>query len=291
MTTIRQIEHYAEIMFAFEPKIRYFVEVESAEGVVFCAYEAEEPIGLVCLRKQINAFDIAYLYTKEAHRRQGIASRLMDHAVDYAKKQDKSLRFRILKSNEYAPVCMAIAHSLNMKLSEEMIFFALTVNAESKRAWEEYRPRALEMIVNIKKKMGNHQIISFDEADPVVLNRLRDKIGKELPGLNPFALLQLNTEFSFLLLQGSEPIAFNAVRTIGNKMIFEISSAQKGMSIIEIVPVFFNKLFDSPIERVTCMVCNYNQAGLNHVKKRFGFLFKEHNRQIIYVIYFHSITR
>ncbi len=91
MTTIRQIERYADIMFAFEPKIRYFAEVESAEGAVFCAYEDGEPIGLVCLRKQINAFDIAYLYTKETHRRQGIAGNLMDHALDFNLKKGRGI--------------------------------------------------------------------------------------------------------------------------------------------------------------------------------------------------------
>ncbi len=282
MTEIKQVKQYSDIMFSFEPKVRYFAEIEAAGGALFCAYEDKEPIGIVCLRKQANIIDTTYLYVSEVHRKKGIAKELMKSAVAFAKKEDKHLHFRVIENNEYANVCMKIVKALDMQKQGEMTFFGLDINTESKKAWEDYKPQVLKTIERIERRAGKQSVISFADASEELLNKIKVKIGKELPMLDPFALPDLNEEFSVIVLFGDEPVAFNAVRTIGKKMIYEISAAQKGATIIAAVPVFFNKLFNSDIERVSCIVYNDNPAGLNHAKGRFGFLFKESNHQTIF---------
>lgn len=285
---IKQIARYSDIMFAFPPKIRYFAEIESKNGTVFCAYENDEPVGVICLSKQVNAFDTAYIYVNEAYRRRGIARSLTEHAAAYAKDEETTLRFRVISGGKYASVCERIARSLHTQPCEEMTFFVLDVNTETKRVWEDYLPGAEKLLAKLESKTGRLQVVSFREAsemEDTPLYRLRDKIGAELPALDPFALPELDIDFSFLLLKNGEPVAFTAVRTIGRNMVYEISAAQYGTgTMMAIAPRFFGKLFDSHIERVVCMVYNNNQAGLTHVAKRFGFLFKERNRQTVYAI-------
>lgn len=285
MPVIKQINNYSEIMFFFEPKIRYFADIEAANGVVFCAYDDDEPIGVICLREQVNIFDTAYLYTKEAYRKKGIAKSLMKHATDYTEKKRKNFHFRILEKSEYASFCERTVKAMNMQPIREMTFFQFRINEESRRLWEDYRIKISSIVEKVEKRTGKQQVISFADAEQSVLKKLKDKIGNELPGLNPFTLPSFDKEYSFIVLLDGEPIAFNAVRTIGNKMIYEISAAKKGMTTIVGVPVFFDKLFASDIERVSCVVDNANSRGLNHAKGRFGFLFKECNRQITYALF------
>jgi len=71
---------------------------------------------------------------------------------------------------------------------------------------------------------------------------------------------------------------------MGRKMVYEISSAQKGSkaTMMAIAPRFLDKLFESDIELVSGLVYDNNPAGMNHIAKRFGFLVKEGNKQTSY---------
>ena len=267
-------------MFAFEPKVRYFAEVEAADGIVFCAFKDDEPTGIICLRNSTNAVDIAYLYVQDECRKQGIAKRLAEHALGYAKEQEKSLQLRISNGSDFSAALSKIAESLDMQYYGESIFLKLDINEETKRLWDDNSPEFREIAQRLSKR---YRVISFAEAEPVTLKRLQNKIGNKLPGLNPFTLPDLNYEFSFIALHGEEPVAFNAVRTIGDKMIYEISAAGKGSTVMAGIPDFFDKLFASDIKHVVCTVYSNNKEGLKHASIRFGFLFKESNRQAIYI--------
>jgi GNAT superfamily N-acetyltransferase len=282
---IRRIQHYADVMFSFPPKLRYFAEVEAANGELFCAYEGENPVGIVCLRRQGGGFGTAYLYVREERRWQGIATCLMRHAADFVTGQGKALYFRVLERGECAPACARIADTLSFRLSSEAVFFSVEVNPASKHLWEEYRPKLVEGITRVERKTGPHQITTFADAGEVVLEQLKKKIGTSLPGyLDPFALPDFSPEYSLIVMRKGEPIAFHAARVIGQKMISELSSAERGRTLLPAGPVFFDRLFDSDIQKLTCIVNSGNAAGMNHVRGRFGFLFRESNRQTVYII-------
>jgi GNAT superfamily N-acetyltransferase len=280
---IRQVHQYTEIMFAFPPKARWFAETEAAGGAIFCAYASGTPVGFVCLKKQQGNFDTVYLYVNEPYRRKGVATKLTEHAAAYAEKENAALQLRVLSNNPFVSALEKIALSLQMRRSQEMTFFRLDVNEHSKKQWEDYRPKIMGFVERAERKLGNSSIIPFAEADDALLDKVRAMIGKELPLLDPFALQGLNPHFSLIITHNGEIVAINAVRTFGRKMVYEISAAQKGKTIIAGVPVFFDKLFASDTETVTCMVHNDNAEGLNHAKGRFGFLFKESGGQTVYV--------
>jgi len=283
MKNIKKAENYPSIMFFFEPKLRYFFGLaENSGGAVFCMYEDDVPVGVVCLEKQKSNLDVSYLYTNEERRKEGLATDLIKHAAAYAEKTTLSLRFRVLEKNPYYSALLSIANKLGLSPIDEMLFFRLDINSETKKLWEDYRPKLINVIKRLDKRMGEHEVISFGEADEALLQKLRDKIGRELPGLNPYDLPDINPDFSLLLIHAGEIVAINAVRTIGKKMVYDISSAQKGMTLTAGVPAFFDKLFASDIECVTCMVRSDNHEGLNHARGRYGFLFKENGRQVVY---------
>jgi len=170
-----------------------------------------------------------------------------------------------------------------MNPQSEMFFYTLNVNEQTKRVWEDYRPKMLALVEALEKRTGKQQVVSFAEADPALLKHLHEKIGGDLPGLDPFALPDINSDFSFIALSDGEPVAFNAARTIGRKMVYEISAAQYGKSTMSQIAVrFLDKLFDSDIERVSSVVRGENNAGISHAERRFGFLFKRSGKQIIY---------
>ncbi|MCL2080044.1 MAG: GNAT family N-acetyltransferase [Oscillospiraceae bacterium] len=285
MTAVRQVENYMDVMFCFPPKVRYFAQVEAAGGTLLGAYdEAGIPVGIVCLKTMRYAYDTVYLYVNEQNRRQGIAKSLMRRAADIAKGEGKTLRLRALQNSKSRSAVLKIAQGMDMCLDEEMTFFRLNVNVKSKELWEEARPKIMQMVERVDKKRGAHQVIAFEDADEKLIGQLREMIGTSLPGLDPFALPEFDPHFSLIILHGGEIAAVNAVRTIGRKMVYEISSARKNSTIIAGVPVFFDRLFASEIELVSCVVRDDNPAGLNHAGKRFGFLFKESGRQSVYIL-------
>ena len=280
---IKKVESYPAVMFFFAPKIRFFYQTATAsDGAVFCMYEETAPVGIICLEKQKRDLDVAYLYTNEEHRRKNIASDLVKHAAEYAENEGLSLRFRVLENNPHKAALIKIAEKQGFSPIDEMFFFRLEVNKDTKKLWEAYRPKLINIINKLDKRMGKHEIVTFGEASEELLQNLRDKIGRELPGLNPYDLPDINPDFSLIIMHADEIVAVNAVRTIGKKMIYDISSAQKGMTIAAGVPVFFDKLFSSDIECVTCMVRSDNHEGLNHARGRYGFLFKENGKQTVY---------
>jgi GNAT superfamily N-acetyltransferase len=284
MISIQPIPCYTDVMFAFPPKLRYFAEVEAANGAVVCAFQDAVPVGVVCLRNQTYNIDIAYLYVDEANRRQGIAAALVSHAVRYANDQGTLLCFRVLQNSEYAPACTAIADRLGLHPCGRAMLFSMEVNAASKLLWEEYKPKLADKIARVETKTGKHEVVTFAEAGEAVLGRLREKIGSSLPGyLNPFTLPDLNPMLSVIVLRRGEPVAFHAARTIGEKMICEISSAEKGSTLLPAAPVFFEMLFSSEVKKCTAVVYSDNAAGKNHTKGRLGFLFRESNKQTTYI--------
>ena len=281
---IKRVERYTDVMFSFPAKLRYFAEVEAANGALFCAYDNGAPAGIICLKDQGNAFDTAYLYVNDEKRRQGFALRLTEYAACYARSLSKTMRFRVLENSEYSPALLKIAQSLNMKRGADMIFFKLEVNAQTRKLWQDYKPGLAARIARIEKRFGESRPVTFTEAGQDLLDRLKAEIGVELPWLDPFALPDLNPDFSIVVTHGDKITGFNAVRTIGRKMIYEISSATYGITLAAGVPVFFDKLFASDIEIVTCAVYGDNQAGLSHAQGQFGFLFKESGRQTVYIL-------
>ena len=283
MNTVKQVKNYRDVMFNFPPKLRYFAEVEAAGGALFCSYDGGKPTGIICLKDIGAAFDTAYLFVNEAYRRQGIAKSLVGHACDYVKTKGCNLHLRVVENSNSALAVAKIAQGMDMRPSKTMTFFRMEVNAKSKKLWEEACPKIMEMVEKIDKKKGPHHVIPFEEADDGLIGRLRSMVGNELPGLDPFALPDFDTHFSLIIMHGGEIEAVNAVRMIGRKMVYEISAARKGSTILAGVPVFFDRLFASEIEIVSCMVYNDNHEGMNHVSKRFGFLFKESGRQTVYI--------
>jgi ribosomal protein S18 acetylase RimI-like enzyme len=284
MYVIKQIERYTDIMFSFEPKIRYFADT-AANGAVFCAFINNEPAGIICLRGHTSFFDTFYIYVKEAHRNQGIASALTAYAANAAKSEGKRLRFRIVQRSEYAAYLKKLVQKLNMQLAGESTFFRLNINQETRSLWEAYRQKIIEMIAKVEKKTGKQRVISYAEADKALLNQLNSNICHDLPeGLNPFSLPGIDLNFSIIVIRvnDGEPIACNAVRIFGKKMIYDLSYAQKGQTGIAGALVFFDRLYASGIEQVTCVVHNSNIAGMSHVRKRFGILFKEQSKQMTY---------
>ena len=284
---IRKIARYSDIMFWFPPKIRFFAEMKAENGLVFAAFEGDEPLGVVCLRRHTRALDVSYLYVREAYRCTGIALCLMRHAALAAQSVDCALSFRVLQNGAYVQACEKIADTLHLQFFRETIFFGIEVNEASCRLWMDARPQLVQTLSRLERRIGRQRVLSFADADEGLLDRLRDEIGRSLPGgLNPFALPDFNLALSTIVLRECDDdiVGFYAVRTIGKKMIHEISATKHGQTLIAAVPGYFDTLFASDIEKVTCAVYGDNVAGLNHVHGRFGFLFKERNRQRTYML-------
>ena len=281
--TIKKIENYAEVMFSFPVTIKYFAEVESAGGIIFCGFEEDEPIAIICLKKLSFVYDVSYIYVNEKYRNRGIAGELIKYTSDTI----GSLHFRILTNNEYAPACERIAEKFNMRLYREATFYKFEVDEESKRLWEEKKPEFLDHIKRLEKRNGLHKCVSFAEADKSLLDKLKNELGRGLSsGLNPFTLPDIDRDFSMIVTRevngDTEVVGFYAVRKVGKKMIHEISSAKKGRTIVYAVPQYFDRIFESEIEKVSCVVYNDNPLGKTHVAKHFGFLFIKQGGQSTY---------
>jgi len=291
--TVKTIDKYYEIMFYFPPEARHFAEKEAAHDGVFCVYINGTPAGLLCINHRLWNSEIVYLYVNEEFRKQGVGKALLSKALTVAKDRNASLYLRILQNSDYADIFKKMAEDINMKPSHEGVLLRLDMNEQFIKEWREFCEKSKPLLEKMEKRYGKQEVVSFAGAGKDVLIKLRKKIGNEFTHHDPFCVPDLDRDFSFIVMRDGEPVAFNAIRTIGDKMIYEISSAQKDgkSSVIPAVLAFGNKLCQSDVKCVFCLVNDGNKLGMNHVVNRYSFAFKESNRQITYIKDFRSTIK
>jgi len=282
---INRVDQYADIMFFFPSKILYFTEIEAANGSVYCAYKEQMPIGIICLKELSDCLDIAYIFVKESYRRCGVANCLVKYTTSLADSAGIPLKLRVVENSQADVALTKIANKLKMSRCGQMISFGFCVDDETRRVWTDERPKMVDLAEKVARRYGSQRVLTFAEATPELLSKIRTGIGQEFSELDPFTLPDFDPTFSVIVVRESdfEPLAFNAVRTIGRKMIYEISSAKSGFTLVAGVSNFFDRLFASDIEYVTSMVHTNNRAGMLHASKRFGLLFKERGLQTVYM--------
>lgn len=206
------LSYLGRYLCAFPDSASLVQEACRGEGKILLGAEMNgAPCGLlVADSQQEDKLLLEYIWVNEDCRRRGIATALTDACSEMAAGKNLECKVTLVDDNDSRLMRFLEKHGfVHIDSSDTVV---IDRNDTTVRQWEDFMAaRGMRLFRQVEKR--GFRVVSMAAAGRTVLTCLKENADKRFPGdMNPFfASFDILVDYSFIVLKGSEPVAYSIV--------------------------------------------------------------------------------
>ena len=251
------------------------------EAVAFAAFDEGEVCGAIVLEPLGVSNMLTYLYVIKQKRRQGIGKSLLDAVRIYDPK------IYLEEGETLSDDIDSFLTDCGFVQSREIDLYSFEKTEETLAYCDGFMRMHGNAVMQMMERRG-FEAVKMGMARPGLIDKLGDEIGEGFDEeMNPFNIINLDEDWSYIVSKDDEPAAFVACTTYESKLAIEMLCAREdhmgaGPAMMALMTLLERIVADDGITEVTTAVTKENDDIVKLLDDKFYELISDKKKVRIF---------